>query len=78
VLRPSTIHTTLYQQGETQGVPLLILHEKIQHRQFTDRIVVNPQYPLGKNRRQFAVDELKQLLEEAGVQATPRAPERSV
>ena len=62
------LRTTLHHQGTTQGMPLLILHEKMQQMQFTDMIVVAPQYRLGKSRRQFDVDELRKLLKEAGVQ----------
>ena len=62
------LRTTLHQQGETHGRPILTLHEKMQQMQFTDMIVIAPQYRLGKSRRQFDVDELRQLLEEAGIQ----------
>jgi len=62
------LRTTLHHQGTIQGMPLLILHEKMQQMQFTDMIVVAPQYRLGKSRRQFDVDELRKLLKEAGVQ----------
>jgi hypothetical protein len=57
-------------------MPILTLREKIQQMQFTDMIVVDPRYRLGKSRRQFDADELRKLLEEAGVQCAPRAPER--
>jgi DNA-binding response OmpR family regulator len=61
------LHTTLYCQGATQGMPILTLHEKLQQMQFTDMIVVDPRYRLGKSRRQFDADELRKLLEEAGI-----------
>jgi hypothetical protein len=70
------LRTTLHQQREAQGMPILTLREKIQQMQFTDMIVVDPRYRLGKSRRQFDADELRKLLEEAGVQCAPRAPER--
>jgi len=62
------LRTTLHQQTETPGMLILVLHEKIQQMQFTDMIVVAPQYRFGKSRRQFDVDALRKLLEEAGVQ----------
>jgi hypothetical protein len=62
------LRASLYQQGVAPGVPLLILHEPIQHMQFTDMVAVAPQYHLGKRRRQFNVDELRTLLAEAGLQ----------
>jgi hypothetical protein len=48
-------------------VTVLRLDEKLQQMQFTDMIVVAPQYRLGKSRRQFDVDMLKTLLEKAGM-----------
>jgi hypothetical protein len=62
-----SLRTHLHQQGATQGVPILILHETVQHMQFTDMVVVASQYRLNKSRRQFDVDELRQLLQAAGL-----------
>ena len=62
------VRTALHHEGETSGMPILTLHEKVQQMQFTDMIVVEPKYRLGKSRRQFDTDELRTLLEEAGVQ----------
>ena len=61
------LRTTLHHQGETHAMPILTLREKIQQMQFTDMIVVDPQYRLGKSRRQFEADELRKLLEGAGI-----------
>ena len=62
------LRTTLHQQSTLSGVPILTLHETIQRMQFTDMVVVAPQYRLGKSRRQFDMDELRTLLVEAGIQ----------
>jgi len=57
--------TRLHQDVNTQGIPVLILHERVQQMRFTDMIVVDPQYRLNKSRRQFDLHELRRLLEDA-------------
>lgn len=69
-----SLRSVLQQPGETLGLPVLIVPEKIQHMQFTDMIVVDPRYHLGKSRRQFDADVVGHLLEQAGVQPVLRAP----
>ena len=56
--------TTLQQHVTTQGIPILILHEQVQQMQFTDMVMVDPQYRLGKSPRQFDPHELRRLLEQ--------------
>ena len=76
------LHTTLHQGGDTQGIPILLLHEQVQQMRFTDMIVVDPQYRLGKSPRQFDVYELQRLLDETcaqqGSKSDPSAPARPV
>ena len=59
-----SLHVTLHQQVATQGIPILILHEQVQQMQFTDMVMVDPQYRLGKSPRQFDLHELRRLLEQ--------------
>jgi len=54
----------LHQHVATQHVPVLILHEQVQQMQFTDMVMVDPQYRLGKSPRQFDPHELQRLLEQ--------------
>ena len=56
--------TTLQQHVTTQGIPMLILHEQVQQMQFTDMVMVDPQYRLDKSPRQFDPHELRRLLEQ--------------
>ncbi len=76
------LRTTLHQCGDTQGIPILLLHEQVQQMRFTDMIVVDPQYRLGKSPRQFDPHELQRLLDEACAQrnskSAPGAPARPV
>jgi hypothetical protein len=58
------LRATLQQHVTTQGIPLLILHEQVQQMQFTDMVMVDPQYRLGKSPRQFDPHELRKLLEQ--------------
>jgi CheY-like chemotaxis protein len=58
------LRTALHQHVATQGIPILILHEQVQRMQFTDMVVVDPQYRLGKSPRQFDVHELRRLLDQ--------------
>ena len=64
----AALHTTLHQCGDTQSIPILLLHEQVQQMRFTDMIMVDPQYRLGKSPRQFDPHELQRLLDEAGAQ----------
>ncbi len=59
------LRTRLQQGVDTQGIPVLILHEHVQQMQFTDMIVVEPRYRLDKSPRQFEPHELRRLLEDA-------------
>ncbi len=59
------LRTMLHQGTATQGIPVLILHEHVQQMRFTDMIVVDPRYRLGKSPRQFDPHELQRLLEAA-------------
>jgi CheY-like chemotaxis protein len=59
------LRTMLHQDIATQGIPVLILHEHVQQMRFTDMVVVEPQYRLGKSPRQFDLHELQRLLEAA-------------
>jgi len=59
------LRAALHQHVHHQGTPVLLLHEKVQHMRFTDMIVVDPQYRLGQSPRQFDLDELQRLLQEA-------------
>ena len=68
----AALRTTLHQCGDTQGIPILLLHEQVQQMRFTDMIMVDPQYRLGKSPRQFDPHELQRLLDETGA---PRSPE---
>jgi DNA-binding response OmpR family regulator len=58
------LRTALHQGGDTQGIPVLILHETVQNMRFTDMIEVDPRYRLGKSPRQFDPHELRRLLGE--------------
>jgi DNA-binding response OmpR family regulator len=58
--------TALHQCGDTQSIPVLILHETVQNMRFTDMIEVDARYRLGKSPRQFDLHELRRLL--SGVQ----------
>ena len=59
------LRITLQQQYTDQGLPVLILHEKVQQMQFTDMVVVDPRYRLDRSPRNFDVQELKRLLDAA-------------
>ena len=54
--------TALHQCGDTQGIPVLILHETVQNMRFTDMIEVDLRYRLGQSPRQFDLHELRRLL----------------
>src|SRR5262249_58368757 len=58
------LRTMLHQHGATQNVPILTLHEQVQQMQFTDMVMVDPQYRLGKSPRQFDPHELRRLLDQ--------------
>ena len=58
------LRTMLHQHVATQNVPLLILHEQVQQMRFTDMVMVDPQYRLGKSPRQFDPHELRGLLDQ--------------
>ena len=60
------LHAMLPQQDATQHVPILILHEQVQQMQFTDMVMVDPQYWLGKSPRLFVPHELRRLLDQIG------------
>ena len=60
------LHAMLPQQDATQHVPILILHEQVQQMQFTDMVMVDPQYRLGKSPRLFDPHELRRLLDQIG------------
>ena len=64
----AALRTTLHQCRDTQGIPILLLHEHVQQMRFTDMIMVDPQYRLGKSPRQFEPHELQRLLDEACIQ----------
>ena len=59
------LRAMLHQVIATQEIPVLILHEHVQQMRFTDMIVVDPRYRLGKSPRQFDLHELQRLLEAA-------------
>ena len=59
------LRTMLHQDIETQGIPVLILHEHVQQMRFTDMIVVDPRYRLDTSPRRFDPHELRRLLEAA-------------
>jgi hypothetical protein len=69
------LRAALQQQGLPPGMPILTLHEQVQHMQFTDMVVIAPQYRLGKSRRQCDLDELRQLLEACRLQQLPGLPD---
>jgi CheY-like chemotaxis protein len=58
------LHALLQQHVATQHIPVLILHEQVQQMRFTDMVMVDPQYRLGKSPRQFDPHELRRLLEQ--------------
>ena len=58
------LRAALHQHVAAQPVPILILHEQVQQMQFTDMVMVDPQYRLGKSPRQFDPHELHRLLEQ--------------
>jgi CheY-like chemotaxis protein len=58
------LHAMLHQHVATRDVPILILHEQVQQMQFTDMVMVDSQYRLGKSPRQFDPHELRRLLEQ--------------
>ena len=68
----AALRSALHQGADTQGIPVLLLHEHVQQMRFTDMIMVDPQYRLGKSPRQFDPHELQRLLDEAGA---PRSSE---
>jgi CheY-like chemotaxis protein len=57
------LRAMLHQHVATQHIPILILHEQVQQMQFTDMVMVDPQYRLGKSPRLFDPHELCRLLE---------------
>src|SRR5947208_814668 len=59
----AALRTMLHQCGDTQDIPILLLHEHVQQMRFTDMIVVDPQYRLSKSPRQFDLPELQRLLD---------------
>ena len=59
------LRTRLHQGLDTQGIPVLILHEHVQQMRFTDMIMVDPRYRLDKSPRRFDPHELRGLLEDA-------------
>ena len=59
------LRTRLHQSVDTQGIPVLLLHERVQQMRFTDMIVVDPRYRLDKGPRRFDSHELQRLLEAA-------------
>ena len=59
------LRTRLHQGVDTQGIPVLLLHEPVQQMRFTDMIVVEPRYRLNTSPRQFDRHELRRLLEDA-------------
>lgn len=61
----AALHTMLQQRGDTQDIPVILLHEKVQQMHFTDMIVVESRYRLGQSPRQFDPHELRRRLEEA-------------
>jgi CheY-like chemotaxis protein len=58
------LRAMLHQHVATQHIPILILHEQVQQMRFTDMVIVDPQYRLGKSPRQFDPHELRRLLEQ--------------
>jgi hypothetical protein len=58
------LRTMLHQHVATQHIPILILHEQVQQMRFTDMVIVDLQYRLGKSPRQFDPHELRRLLEQ--------------
>src|SRR5262245_48686326 len=56
----------LHEHVATQHIPVLILHEQVQQMQFTDMVMVDPQYRLGKSPRLFDPHELRRLLDQIG------------
>jgi DNA-binding response OmpR family regulator len=56
------LRAMLHQHVATQHIPVLILHEQVQQMQFTDMVMVAPQYRLGKSPRLFDPHELRRLL----------------
>ena len=70
------LRTMLHQGTATQGIPVLILHEHVQQMRFTDMIVVDPRYRLGKSPRQFDSHELQRLLEAAFPAIQRHGPEK--
>lgn len=59
------LRARLHQGLDTQGILVLILHERVQQMRFTDMIVVEPRYRLDKSPRQFDPHELRRLLADA-------------
>ena len=64
----AALRTMLHQCADTRGIPILLIHEHVQQMRFTDMIMVDPQYRLGKSPRQFDPHELQRLLDETGAQ----------
>ena len=58
------LRTLLHQHVATQHIPILILHEQVQQMQFTDMVMVDPQYRLSKSPRLFDPHELRRLLDQ--------------
>jgi CheY-like chemotaxis protein len=56
------LRAMLHQHVATEPIPILILHEQVQQMQFTDMVMIDPQYRLGKSPRQFDPHALKRLL----------------
>ena len=56
----------LHEHVAIQHIPVLILHEQVQKMQFTDMVMVDPQYRLGKSPRLFDPHELRRLLDQIG------------
>ena len=54
------LRATLQQQGAR--IPILILHEKVQHMRFTDMVEVDSRYRLNRSPRNFDLQELHRLL----------------
>ena len=58
------LRARLHQHAATRDIPLLVLHEQVQQMRFTDMVMVDPQYRLGKSPRQFDPQELRRLLDQ--------------
>ena len=62
---PEVEELRLTLQQQCTGIPVLLLHEKVQQMRFTDMVMVDPRHRLDRSPRNFDLPELQRLLDAA-------------